>query len=47
VCEEERLLARTFFALDRCKLFSNASKEWIGATGDLRRKKERIEKRVE
>jgi len=46
VCEEERLLGGTFFALDGCKLASNASKEWSGTIGDLRRKRERIEKKV-
>ena len=47
VCEEEGLLGGTFFALDGCKLASNASKEWSGTIGDLRRKKERIERKVE
>ena len=28
VCEETGLLGGTFFALDGCKLPSNASKEW-------------------
>ena len=46
VCEEERLLGGTFFALDGCKLASNASKEWSGTVGDLRRKKERMERKV-
>ena len=46
VCEEEGLLGGTFFALDGCKLASNASKEWSGTIGDLRRKRERIEKKV-
>ena len=46
VCEEERLLGGTFFGLDGCKLASNASKEWSGTIGDLRRKRERIEKKV-
>jgi len=46
VCEEEGLLGGTFFALDGCKLASNASKEWSGTIGDLRRKKEKIEKKV-
>ena len=46
VCEEEGLLGGTFFALDGCKLPSNASREWTGTTGDLRRKKEKIEKKV-
>jgi transposase len=46
VCEEEGLLGGTFFALDGCKLPSNASKEWSGTISDLRRKKERIERKV-
>lgn len=46
VCEEEGLLGGTFFALDGCKLPSNASKEWSGTISDLRRKKERIEQKV-
>jgi hypothetical protein len=46
VCEEEGLLGGTFFALDGCRLASNASKEWSGTIGDLRRKRERIEKKV-
>jgi transposase len=46
VCEEEDLLGGTFFALDGCKLPSNASKQWSGKLSDLRRKKERMEKKV-
>ena len=46
VCEEEGLLGGTFFALDGCKLPSNASKEWSGTVKDLRWKKEKIEKKV-
>jgi len=46
VCEEEGLLGGTFFALDGCKLPSNASKECSGTVSDLRRKKEKIEKKV-
>jgi hypothetical protein len=46
MCEEEGLLGGTFFTLDGCKLASNASKEWSGTMGDLRRKKQRIEKKV-
>ncbi len=30
VCEEMNLLGGSFFALDGCKLSSNASKEWSG-----------------
>ena len=32
--------------MDGCKLPSNASKEWSGTIGDLRRKKERMEEKV-
>jgi len=43
VCEQEGLLGGTFFAIDGCKLSSNASKEWSGKIKDLKRKKEKIE----
>ena len=46
VCEEEGLLGGTFFALDGCKLRSNASKEWSGTIRDLRKKKDKIEEKV-
>ena len=46
ICEEEGLLGGTFFALDGCKLASNAFKEWSGTIRDLRWKREKIEKKV-
>jgi transposase len=46
VCEESGLLGGTLFALDGCKLPSNASKEWSGKISDLLRKKEKMEKKV-
>jgi transposase len=46
VCEEEGLLGGTFFALDGCKLPSNASKEWSGTIRDLRRKREKLEEKL-
>jgi transposase len=46
VCEEEDLLGGTFFALDGCKLSSNASTESSGTISDMKRKKDRIEKKV-
>jgi transposase len=36
VCEEMKLLGGTSFALDGCKLPSNASREWSGTFEDLR-----------
>lgn len=47
VCEEQKLLGGTFFALDGCKLPSNASKEWSGKISDLKRKKDKIERKVQ
>ena len=46
VCEEEKLLGGTFFALDGCKLPSNASKRWSGKIADIKRKREKIEQKV-
>jgi transposase len=46
ICEEENLLGGTFFALDGCKLPSNASKQWSGTLADLKKKREKIEKKV-
>ena len=46
VCEEMNLLGGTMFALDGCKLSSNASKEWSGTLAELRKKKEKIETKV-
>jgi transposase len=43
VCEQEGLLGGTFFAIDGCKLSSNASKEWSGKISDLQKRKEKIE----
>jgi len=47
ICHEMDLLGGTFFALDGCKLPSNASKDWSGRHADLHRKKEKIENKVE
>jgi transposase len=47
VCEEEGLLGGTLFALDGCKLPSNASMRNSGKVLDLEKKRERIENRVE
>lgn len=46
VCSEMELLGGTEFALDGCKISSNASKEYSGTFNDLRKKREKIEKVV-
>jgi transposase len=43
VCEQEGLLGDSFFAIDGCKMSSNASKEWSGKIKDLKKKKAKIE----
>jgi transposase len=43
VCEQEGLLGGTFFAVDGCKMASNASKEWSGKISDLQKRKQKIE----
>jgi transposase len=46
VCEEMNLLGGTMFALDGCKLPSNASKELSGTFTELQKKKQKIEAQV-
>jgi transposase/IS5 family transposase len=46
VCEEEGLLGGTFFALDGCKLPSNASARWSGKISDIKKKKDRIDTKI-
>jgi transposase len=46
VCEHEGLLGGTFFAIDGCKMSSNASKEWSGKFSELQKRKEKIEEKI-
>jgi len=46
VCEQENLLGGTFFAIDGCKMPSNASKEWSGKVSELQKRKEKIEDKI-
>lgn len=46
VCEEEDLLGGTVFAVDGCKLPSNASTRMSGTISEIGKKKERMEKKV-
>jgi transposase len=43
VCDQEGLLGGSFFAIDGCKMASNASKEWSGKISDLQKRKQKIE----
>ena len=44
ICDELGLIGKEMFAIDGCKLPSNASKEWSGTKEDLAKKKDKIEK---
>jgi transposase len=46
ICDEMGLIGREMFAVDGVKLPSNASKEWSGTKGDLKKKKEKMEKAI-
>ena len=46
VCEQEGLLGGTFFAIDGCKMPSNASKELGGTFSELQKRKEKIEQKI-
>lgn len=46
VCDDMKLISRDMFAIDGCKLPSNAAKEWSGTRKDFERKKEKFEKTI-
>lgn len=46
VCDEMGLIGKEMFAVDGCKMPSNASKEWSGTKEELRHKKEKMEQAV-
>lgn len=43
VCDEMGLIGKEMFAVDGCKLPSNASKEWSGTKADFKKKTEKLE----
>jgi len=46
ICETLGLLGKEVFAIDGCKLPSNASKEWSGTHADLRKKQKKLERAI-
>jgi transposase len=46
ICDAEGLIGKEMFAIDGCKLPSNASKEWSGTHDELKKKKAKIDKAV-
>ncbi len=46
ICDEMGLIGKEMFAIDGCKLPSNASKEWSGTKTDFKKKKEKLEETI-
>lgn len=46
-CDEMGLIGREMFAIDGCKLPSNASKEWSGTRADFKKKAAKMEQAIE
>lgn len=46
MCDHLGLIGKEMFAIDGCKLPSNASKEWSGTHVELRKKKQKIDRAV-
>ncbi len=46
ICDEMGLIGKEMFAIDGCKLPSNASKEWSGTKTNLRKKSKKIDRAV-
>src|SRR5499426_837947 len=46
ICNEMGLIGREMFAVDGCKLPSNASKEWSGTKEELKNKQQKMERAV-
>jgi transposase len=44
ICDEMGLIGKEMFAIDGCKMPSNAAKEWSGTKAELKRKQEKMER---
>jgi len=44
ICDKEGLIGRNMFAIDGCKISSNASKEWSGTFEELERKQRKLQR---
>jgi len=47
VCDEMGLIGKKMFAIDGCKLPSNASKEWSGTKADFQKKASKLEEAID
>ena len=46
ICHEQGLLGNELFAIDGCKMSSNAAKEWSGTFKELEQKREKIKRQI-
>jgi len=46
ICDEMKLIGKDMFAIDGCKLPSNASKEWSGTKAEFKKKKQKVERAI-
>jgi len=47
VCDEQGLLGHELFAIDGCKMSSNAAKEWSGTFKELEQKRDKIKRHIQ
>lgn len=46
ICDQMKLIGKDMFAIDGCKLPSNASKEWSGTKAEFSKKKQKMERAI-
>jgi len=46
ICDEMKLIGKDMFAIDGCKIPSNASKEWSGTKAEFKQKKQKVERAI-
>jgi hypothetical protein len=47
ICREQGLLGNELFAIDGCKLSSNAAKEWSGTFKKLQHKRDKLRRKIQ
>lgn len=47
ICDEQGLLGKELFAIDGCKMPSNASKEWSGTFKELEHKRSKLQRQIQ
>ncbi|VAW82417.1 Transposase [hydrothermal vent metagenome] len=47
ICDEQGLLGKELFAIDGCKMSSNAAKEWSGTHKELKQKRDKIQHQIQ